>query len=75
MTIATGIAVSAFVLAALALLLLVLIQKGRGTNLFLGGTHGHTVLGAKTAEALTWVTAGTFGLFLALAALVNRMVG
>ena len=75
MSIATGIAVAALVVVALALLLLVLMQKGRGTTFLLGGHGGHTVLGAKTAEALTWVTAGTFGVFLVLAALLNRMIG
>jgi protein translocase SecG subunit len=56
-------------------MVLVLVQKGHGAATFPGSDSGHTLLGTKTAEALTWATASTFGLFLVLAVLLNRMVG
>ena len=75
MSILTGLTIAGFVTAGVVLLLLVLAQKGRGSSPLFGGGSGHTVLGTRTAEALTWVTAATFGVFLALAVLLNRMLG
>jgi len=56
------------------LLVLVLAQKGRGTGGLLGSGSGHTVLGTKATEFLTWVTASTFGLFLLLAVVLNLLL-
>ena len=56
------------------LLVLVLAQKGRGAGGLLGSGSGHTVLGTKTTEFLTWVTASTFGLFLLLAVVLNLLL-
>ena len=56
------------------LLMLILVQRGRGTGGFPGSGGGHTVLGTKATEFLTWVTASTFGLFLLLAVLLNLML-
>ena len=51
------------------LILLILIQKGRGGGLSgaFGGAGGNTAFGTKTGDLLTWVTAGVFGAFLLLA--------
>jgi len=48
------------------LVLLVLIQKGRGGGLSgaFGGAGGNTAFGAKTGDVLTWVTSAFFLLFL-----------
>lgn len=70
-----SIAVVALVVVGLVLLALVLAQRGRGAGLVIGGGSGHTVLGVKATEVLTWVTAATFGVFLALAAMLNYMIG
>src|SRR5205823_3606636 len=62
-----------FVLIAVILILLVLIQKGRGGGLAsaFGGVGGHTAFGSKTGDVLTWATAIVFGVFLLLAVLAN----
>ena len=70
-----AVTVASFVVVGLILLVLVLAQKGRGAGTFLGGGSGHTVLGTKATEVITWVTASTFALFLLLAVLLNRMLG
>ena len=67
--------VASLIAVGVLLLALVLIQKGRGAGTIFGSGSGHTLLGTKTTEALTWVTASTFGLFLLLAVVLNRMVG
>src|SRR4051812_38901821 len=56
------------------LILLVLIQKGRGGGLssaFGGGAGGHTAFGSKTGDVLTWATSILFGVFLLLAVAAN----
>ena len=63
----------ALVAVGILLLLLVLVQRGRSTGLFLGAGD-QSLLGAKTTESITWATAATFGLFLILAALLNRVL-
>jgi len=62
-----------FMIVAVILILLVLIQKGRGGGLAsaFGGVGGHTAFGSKTGDVLTWATAIVFGVFLILAVLAN----
>lgn len=58
------------------LILLVLIQKGRGGGLSgaFGGSGGSTAFGTKTGDVLTWATSIIFGLFIALAVALNLVV-
>lgn len=64
-----------FVIVCLFLILLVLIQKGRGGGLAgaFGGSGGNTAFGAKTGDVLTWATSIVFGIFLLLAIILNLM--
>jgi preprotein translocase subunit SecG len=67
---------SLFVFVCLFLILLVLIQKGRGGGLssaFGGGMGGNTAFGAKTGDVLTWATSIVFGIFLLLAIVLNLL--
>jgi len=57
-----------WVVCAVVLILVILIQKGRGTGLsgaFGGGMAGG-ILGTKTGDFLTWVTVGLVGALLLL---------
>ena len=63
-----------FVICALALILIILIQKGKGGGLsaaFGGGMAGG-ILGSKTGDFLTWVTIVLVGLVLTLAVLMAK---
>ncbi len=55
------------------MILLVLIQKGRGGGLSgaFGGGGGNTAFGAKTGDVLTWATSIVFALFVILAVILN----
>jgi preprotein translocase subunit SecG len=55
------------------LILLVLIQKGRGGGLSsaFGGAGGNTAFGAKTGDVLTWATSVVFAIFIVLAIVLN----
>jgi preprotein translocase subunit SecG len=66
--------VGIFVLCAAALVLIVLIQKGRGGGLsgVLGGGIASGILGSKTGDFLTWVTVSLAGLFLLLAGMMAK---
>lgn len=66
--------VGIFVLCAAALVLIVLIQKGRGGGLsgVLGGGIASGILGSKTGDFLTWVTVSLAGLFLLLAGMMVK---
>lgn len=65
----------AFIFTCLILILVVLIQKGRGGGLAsaFGGAGGNTAFGSKTGDVLTWVTSVVFGIFLLLAVGLNLL--
>lgn len=69
-----GVAAPLFVLCCLALILIILIQKGRGGGLSaaFGGAGAGGVLGSKTGDFLTWVTIVLVGVFLGLAILLAK---
>lgn len=58
-----------WVLCALVLMLVILIQKGKGGGLSgaFGGGGAGGLLGSKTGDFLTWVTVTLVGIFLLLA--------
>jgi preprotein translocase subunit SecG len=63
-----------FVLCCVTLVLIILIQKGRGGGLsaaFGGGMAGG-ILGSKTGDFLTWVTIVLVGVFLTLAVVMGK---
>jgi preprotein translocase subunit SecG len=64
-----------FVIVCLFLILLILIQKGRGGGLAsaFGGAGGNTAFGSKTGDVLTWATSIVFGVFIVLAVVLNLM--
>jgi preprotein translocase subunit SecG len=67
--------VGIFILCAAALVLIVLIQKGRGgggIGGILGGGAAGGILGSKTGDFLTWVTVSLAGLFLLLAVIMVK---
>lgn len=61
-----------FVVCAVSLILLVLIQKGKGGGLSsaFGGGAGGGLLGTKTGDFLTWLTIAMAGLFIFFAVLL-----
>ena len=63
-----------WVIVALFLALLILVQKGRGGGLSgaFGGAGGGGVLGTKTGDFLTWVTVICVGIFLLLGIALAR---
>src|SRR5438045_8550336 len=75
MTFFLYLSVSLLVVVCLFLVLLVLIQKGRGGGLSgaFGGAGGNTAFGAKTGDVLTWATSVVFGIFLVLAITLNLL--
>ncbi len=63
-----------FIVCSVALILIVLLQKGRGGGLsaaFSGGMASG-ILGSKTGDFLTWVTIVLVGMFLVLAVLLAK---
>jgi preprotein translocase subunit SecG len=62
-----------FVFVCAILILLILIQKGRGGGLAsaFGGAGGQTAFGSKTGDVLTWATSVVFGIFVVLAVTLN----
>ena len=63
-----------FALTCIALILIILVQKGKGGGLssaFGGGMSGG-VLGSKTGDFLTWVTISLVGVFLLLAVVMAK---
>lgn len=63
-----------FVICAVLLMLIVLIQKGKGGGLSaaFGGGMASGLLGSKTGDVLTWVTVAMMGVFLALAVVMAK---
>jgi len=63
-----------WVVSAVSLILLVLIQKGRGGGLSaaFGGAGGSSLLGTKTGDFLTWVTIGLVAVFLLLGVVLAK---
>ncbi|MBU0640643.1 MAG: preprotein translocase subunit SecG [Planctomycetes bacterium] len=55
-----------FGLLAIMLMLVILLQRGKGVGLSgaFGGAGGHTTFGSKTGDFLTWVTIALAALFL-----------
>src|SRR5881394_4398014 len=64
-----------FIIVCLFMILIVLIQKGRGGGLAsaFGGAGGNTAFGSKTGDVLTWATSVVFGVFLLLAIALNLL--
>src|SRR5580692_290572 len=62
-----------FVFFCAIMILLVLIQKGRGGGLSgaFGGSGGNTAFGTKTGDVLTWATSIVFAIFVFLAVAMN----
>jgi len=63
-----------FFISCVSLVLIILIQKGRGGGLSgaFGGAMAGGVLGSKTGDFLTWVTIGLVGMFLTLAVVMAK---
>jgi preprotein translocase subunit SecG len=75
MTFILYLSIVLFILVSLVMVLLILVQKGRGGGLSsaFGGTGANTAFGAKTGDVLTWATSVVFGIFLFLAVVLNLM--
>src|SRR5436190_18268935 len=65
--------ITLFIIVCLFMILLILIQKGRGGGLAsaFGGAGGNTAFGSKTGDVLTWATSIVFGVFIVLAVVLN----
>ena len=63
-----------FIVCCVALILIILIQKGRGGGLSgaFGGAMASGILGSKTGDFLTWVTIVLVGVFLSLAVVMAK---
>ena len=63
-----------FVICCVALVLIILIQKGRGGGLSaaFGGGMASGILGTKTGDFLTWVTIVLVSIFLLLAVVLAK---
>ena len=64
-----------FVICCISLILIILIQKGRGGGLSgaFGGAMAGGILGSKTGDFLTWVTIVLAGVFLLLAVVMAKI--
>jgi len=67
------IVIVVWLLVALSLILVVLIQKGRGGGLAsaFGGAGASSLLGTKTGDFLTWLTIGLVAAFLILSVIMG----
>ena len=67
------VSITLFAIVSVFMILLILIQKGRGGGLAsaFGGAGGNTAFGSKTGDVLTWATSVIFGIFLILAIAMN----
>jgi preprotein translocase subunit SecG len=63
-----------FLICAVVLILIILIQKGKGGGLgaAFGGGLASGILGSKTGDFLTWVTIAMVGVFLTLAVVMAK---
>ena len=63
-----------FLVCSVVLILVILIQKGRGGGLSgaFGGGGAGGILGTKTGDFLTWLTIGLVALFLLLAVVMAK---
>lgn len=63
-----------FVICAVVLILVILVQKGKGGGLSgaFGGGAMSGILGSAAKGPLTWITIGLVGLFLTLAVVMAR---
>jgi preprotein translocase subunit SecG len=70
-----GLFITLFILISVLLVMIILIQKGRGGGLAsaFGGGGGNTAFGSKTGDVLTWATSIIFGVFLLIAVILNLM--
>jgi len=62
-----------FCLVCVILMLVILLQRGRGTGLSgaFGGAGGQSAFGAKTGDYFTWATVAITAVFLFLAVALN----
>lgn len=62
-----------FVAICALLILVILLQKGRGGGLAsaFGGAGGYSAFGAKTGDVFTWITVALTGMFVLVAVLGN----
>lgn len=63
-----------FVITAAVLILIILVQRGKGGGLSgaFGGGMGGGLMGSKTGDFLTWVTIALVAIFLVLAVLMAK---
>jgi len=63
-----------FVICSAVLILVILVQKGKGGGLSaaLGGGMASGILGSKTGDFLTWLTIVLVGIFLSLAVVLAK---
>jgi protein translocase SecG subunit len=63
------------ILSCVLLILVVLVQRGRGGGLAgaFGGVGGHSILGSRTGDFLTWVTISFAALFVMLSIVLDRL--
>ncbi len=68
-----GVVTFLFVVTCILLILIILLQKGRGGGLAgaFGGTGGYSAFGAKTGDVFTWITVGLTGMFIIMSVLGN----
>jgi preprotein translocase subunit SecG len=68
-----GIITFLFVAICVLLIIVILLQKGRGGGLAgaFGGAGGHSAFGAKTGDVFTWVTIALTTMFVVVAVVGN----
>ena len=69
-----GVIAGIFLICSIVLILVVLIQKGKGGGLssaFAGGMASG-ILGSKTGDVLTWITIGVVSVFILMALVLDR---
>lgn len=71
-----NLAVALFILICLGVILIVLLQKGRGGGISaaFGGAGAGSLLGTKTGDFLTWATICLVAVFLVLAVLMGKFM-